>query len=215
MENYGLSKNLCYMRKKSKKKSKLFLPIMSYFIYISCIFDLIDRIIHLDCFYFLSQLPVLENINEQVLLKICDSLKPVYYNEKSYIVREGDPIDETVFITDGVAWSYSTSNNGEAISGSSSLAERLEKGDFFGGELLEFVLKNPYLPKLAISPRTVKTHGPIEGFAIRAEDLKKIVTKNWMALGEEQLEPVAAHMVQAAWRRHHENKNREKSSQGG
>ena len=158
---------------------------------------------------------MLENINEQVLLKICDSLKPVYYNEKSYIVREGDPIDETVFITDGVAWSYSTSNNGEAISGSSSLAERLEKGDFFGGELLEFVLKNPSLPKLAISPRTVKTHGPIEGFALMAEELKNIVCKNWLCVGEGQLEPFAAHVVQAAWHRHHENKNLEKSSQGG
>nr|POE70873.1 cyclic nucleotide-gated ion channel 1 [Quercus suber] len=171
------------------------------------------RFLYLDL---LKKLPVLENINEQLLLKICDSLKPVYYNEKSYnIVREGDPIDETVFITEGVAWSYSTSNNGEAISGSSSLAVRLEKGDLFGGELLEFVLKNPSLPKLAISPRTVKTHGPIEGFALMAEELKNIVSKNWMCVGKGQLEPFAAYVVQAAWHRHHENKNLEKSSQGG
>ena len=148
-------------------------------------------------------------MDEQLLLKICDSLRPVYYNEQSYIVRERDPVDATIFITDGVAWSYSTSNNGEAISGSSSLAERLERGHFFGGEL-EFVLKNPSLPKLAISPRTVKTHGPIEGFALMAEDLKNIVTKNWKCVGKGQLEPFAAHVVQAAWRRYHE-----KSSQGG
>ena len=154
-------------------------------------------------------------MDEQLLLKICDSLRPVYYNEQSYIVREGDPIDATIFITDGVAWSYSTSNNGEAISGSSSLAERLEKGDVFGGELLEFLLKNPSLPKLAISPRTVKTHGPIEGFALTAENLKYIVTKNWNWVGKAQMEPFAAYVVQAAWRRHHENKNLEKSSQGG
>ena len=160
-------------------------------------------------------MPALQNRDEQLLLKICDSLRPVYYNEQSYIVRDGDPIDATIFITDGVAWSYSTSNNGEAISGSSSLAERLEKGDFFGGELLEFVLKNPSLPKLAISPRTVKTHGPIEGFALMAEELKNIVCKNWLCVGEGQLEPFAAHVVQAAWHRHHENKNLEKSSQGG
>ena len=202
MENYGLSKNLCNMRKKSKKKSKLFLPIMSYFIYISCIFDLIDRIIHLDCFYFLSQLPVLENINEQVLLKICDSLKPVYYNEKSYIVREGDPIDETVFITDGIAWSYTTKNDEASVS---SLAERLGKGHFFG-ELLEFVLKNPSLPKLPVSTRTVKTHGSIEAFTLKAEELKNIVCKNWMCVGEGQSEPFAANVVQAAWRRYHESK---------
>ena len=117
-------------------------------------------------------------MNEQLLLKICDSLRPVYYNEQSYIVREGDPIDAMFFITDGVAWSYSTSNKGEAISGSSSPAERLEKGGFFGGELLKFVLENPSLPTLAISPRTVKSHGHIEGFAIMADDLKNVVTEN-------------------------------------
>ena len=137
-------------------------------------------------------------MDEQLLLKIGDSLRPVYYNEHSYIVREGDPIDAMFFITDGVAWCYSTSNKGEAISGSSALAERLEKGDFFGGELLEFVLKNPSLPKLAISPRTVKTHGPIEGSAIMAEDLKNVVTKNLKWVGKGQLEPFAAHVVQAA-----------------
>ncbi|KAK7845263.1 cyclic nucleotide-gated ion channel 1 [Quercus suber] len=156
------------------------------------------RFLYLDL---LKKLPVLENINEQLLLKICDSLKPVYYNEKSYIVREGDPIDETVFITDGIAWSYTTKNDEANVS---SLAERLGKGHFFGGELLEFVLKNPSLPKLPVSPRTVKTHGPIEAFTLKAEELKKIVCKNWMCVGEGQSEPFAANVVQAAWRRYHE-----------
>ncbi|XP_023877059.2 cyclic nucleotide-gated ion channel 1 [Quercus suber] len=158
------------------------------------------RFLYLDL---LKKLPVLENINEQLLLKICDSLKPVYYNEKSYIVREGDPIDETVFITDGIAWSYTTKNDEANVS---SLAERLGKGHFFGGELLEFVLKNPSLPKLPVSPRTVKTHGPIEAFTLKAEELKKIVCKNWMCVGEGQSEPFAANVVQAAWRRYHESK---------
>ena len=147
-------------------------------------------------------MPALQNMDEQLLLKIGDSLRPVYYNEQSYIVREGDPIDAMFFITDGVAWCYSTSNKGEAISGcfsgSPALAKRLEKGDFFGGELLEFVLENPSLPKLAISPRTVKTHEPIQGFAIMAEDLKNVVTKNLKWVGKGQLEPFAAHVVQAA-----------------
>nr|POE80355.1 cyclic nucleotide-gated ion channel 1 [Quercus suber] len=133
------------------------------------------RFLYLDL---LKKLPVLENINEQLLLKICDSLKPVYYNEKSYIVREGDPIDETVFITDGIAWSYTTKNDEANVS---SLAERLGKGHFFGGELLEFVLKNPSLPKLPVSPRTVKTHGPIEAFTLKAEELKKIVWRQIIA----------------------------------
>nr|XP_023885133.1 probable cyclic nucleotide-gated ion channel 10 [Quercus suber] len=144
------------------------------------------------CLDLLKKVPVLQNKDEQLLLKICDSLSPVYYNEPRDIVREGDPIDAMFIITYGVAWSYSTSNNGEAISGSSSLAERLERGDFFGGELLEFVLKNPSLPALANSPRTVKTHGPIEGFAIMAKDLKNVVTEYWEWVGKGQLEPFAS-----------------------
>nr|POF10987.1 cyclic nucleotide-gated ion channel 1 [Quercus suber] len=163
------------------------------------------------CLDLLKKVPVLQNMDEQLLKNICDSLKPVYYKERSYIVREGDPIDATFFITDGIAWAY-TSSNGEASS-SSSHAERLEKGHFFGEELLELGLSK--LSRLPLSPRTVKTHGPIEAFALMDEDLKKIISKNWMHVAKEQLEPFAAYVVQAAWRRHHENKNLERSSHGG
>ncbi|KAM4068791.1 hypothetical protein ACB094_12G039400 [Castanea mollissima] len=163
------------------------------------------------CLDLLKKVPVLQNMDEQLLQNICDSLKPVYYKERSYIVREGDPIDATFFITDGIAWAY-TSSNGEASS-SSSHAERLEKGHFFGEELLELGLSK--LSRLPLSPRTVKTHGPIEAFALMDEDLKKIINKNWMHIGKEQMEPFAAYVVQAAWRRHRENKNLERSSNGG
>ena len=135
-------------------------------------------------------------MDEELLLKICDSLKPVYYNEHTYIVREGDPIDATFFIKDGIAWTYTNSN---------SEAEHLENGHYFGEELLELSFSK--LSRLPLSPRTVKTHGRIEAFALMAEDLKNIVSKNWMHVGKEKLEPFAAYVVQAAWRRHHENKN--------
>ena len=159
-----------------------------------------------------------QDMDEKLLNKICESLKPVYYNEHNYIVREGDPIDATFFITDGIAWSYSTCNNGEgSTDGSSSHAKRLGKGQFFGEELLEWGLSqsDPDLSKLPSSSRIIKTHRKVEAYAIMAEDLKNIVTKNWKCVGKGQLEPFAAHVVQAAWRRHHENKNLEKSSQGG
>ncbi|XP_030936082.1 putative cyclic nucleotide-gated ion channel 13 [Quercus lobata] len=60
------------------------------------------------CFDLLKTVPVLQNMDDQLLLKICDCLKPVCYNEHSYIVREGDPIDATFFIKDGIAWTYTT-----------------------------------------------------------------------------------------------------------
>ncbi|XP_050260680.1 cyclic nucleotide-gated ion channel 1-like isoform X4 [Quercus robur] len=107
--------------------------------------------------------------DQQLLLKICNSLKPVFYNEQSYIVKEGDPIDAVFLITYGIAWAYPSSNNGEG-----KHAERLEKGHFFGEELLE-LLWNPSsvdnLSKLPISSKTLKTHTKVEVFALMANDV--------------------------------------------
>ncbi|KAK7835767.1 cyclic nucleotide-gated ion channel 1 [Quercus suber] len=77
--------------------------------------------------------------HDSLLLKICDSLHPMFYDKYRHIVREGDPIDAVFFITEGTVWTY-TSNNGEGSD--SRHAERLEKGQCFGGELLELVLRS-------------------------------------------------------------------------
>jgi len=42
-----------------------------------------------------------EKMDEQLLDAMCDLLKPVLYTEKSSIVREGDPVDEMLFIMRG------------------------------------------------------------------------------------------------------------------
>lgn len=87
------------------------------------------------------------------------------------MVLEGDPINATFLITNGIAWTYSTSNG--AVRGS-SLAERLVRGHFFGEELLELVFEDPQLFKLPVSQRTIKTNGQIEAFSLTDEDLKNI-----------------------------------------
>ncbi|XP_050285492.1 cyclic nucleotide-gated ion channel 1-like isoform X2 [Quercus robur] len=145
-----------------------------------------------------------------LLKQICDSLNPRYYSAHSYIVREGDPIDATFFIKDGIAWTYTT-NKGEA-SGSSQ-AESLERDQFFGEELIELVLKTPSLSrlsKLPLSTMTVKTHGKVEAFALMARDLNNILLKNWLDKDKEESKPFAANVIKTAWLRHHE-----KSSHGG
>jgi cyclic nucleotide gated channel len=125
---------------------------------------------------------MLQIMDEELLLKICNSLKPVYYNEHTYIVREGDPIDAMFFIKDGIAWTY-TNSNGEV--------ECLENGHYFGEELLELSFSK--LSRLPFSPRTVvKTHGRIEAFALMAEDLKNIVSKNLMQVGKEKSETICS-----------------------
>ena len=44
-----------------------------------------------------------QNMNDQVLEVICNHHKPVIYNESSYIIREGDPLDRMPFIIQGTA----------------------------------------------------------------------------------------------------------------
>ncbi|KAK9989667.1 hypothetical protein SO802_029906 [Lithocarpus litseifolius] len=139
---------------------------------------------------------------EHLLHKICDSLKPMFYNEHCYIVREGDPIDAVFFITDGIAWTY-TSNNGEGSD--SRHAERLEKGQYFGEKLLEWILRptsaDMYnLSKLPVSSKTLKTHTKVEAFALMAHDLKQIWHSKLSRLGTEQLQSQAASIIQRIWR---------------
>uniref|UniRef100_A0A7N2MVS7 Cyclic nucleotide-binding domain-containing protein n=1 Tax=Quercus lobata TaxID=97700 RepID=A0A7N2MVS7_QUELO len=142
---------------------------------------------------------------EQLLLeKICDSLKPKFYNEHCYIVREGDPIDAVFYITEGIVWT-NTSNNGEGSD--SRHAKRLEKGQYFGGELLEWVMKPTSddmrnLSILPVSSKILKTHTKVEAFALMAHDFKKIwdLSLFQKLLGSEQLSQ-AAILVQRFWRR--------------
>ncbi|KAL4614115.1 hypothetical protein ACB092_07G031700 [Castanea dentata] len=134
---------------------------------------------------------------EQLLHKICDTLKPTFYNEHCYIVREGDPIDAVFFITDGIVWT-STSNNGEGSS--SQRVERLERGQYFGEELLEWVLKPTSgrdLSILPVSSKTLKTHTKVEAYALMAHDFNKIW--QFSLLGPEQLDQ-AAILLQRFWR---------------
>ncbi|XP_075674735.1 cyclic nucleotide-gated ion channel 1-like, partial [Castanea sativa] len=154
---------------------------------------------------------------EPLLLKICDSFKPVFFNEHHYMVREGDPIDTVYLITEGIVWTC-TSNNGEG-SGPPH-AERLEKGQYFGGKLLEWVLTPTSddmsnLSKLPISSKTLKTHTKVEAFALLAHDLKQIWHSKLSRLGQEQLQSKAAARVQRIWRRNHPKTDDSNSVGGG
>ena len=98
----------------------------------------------------------------------------MYYNEHSYIVREGEPLDAMLFITQGVVWNFITTSNGEGIV--TSKAQCIEKGNFFGQELLDWGFMKgketekelvdgefkgspvPNLSELPISTETAKTH---------------------------------------------------------
>ena len=119
-----------------------------------------------------------------MLRLICESLKPLNYNEKSYIIREGETLDAMLFITQGSVWCFKA-NNGENGEGTSSSPQCIDKGDFYGEQLLEWGRFNgspsPKLSELPISTKTVKTLTKVEAFALTASDLKNIVSRRSLA----------------------------------
>ncbi|XP_008234764.1 PREDICTED: cyclic nucleotide-gated ion channel 1-like [Prunus mume] len=164
----------------------------------------------------LSKVPVLQNMNKRLLDAICELLKPVLYIEHSFIFRKEDPLDEMLFITRGKVLAYSSSTCGEG-------ANYLEKGDFYGEELLDWVLKTcpaPALSNLPISTKTVRAETKVELFALKANDLKHVVSKFWWlfskelrnsnSFGLQQWQPRAACVLQTAWR-HHKREKLQKS----
>ena len=54
------------------------------------------------------QVPLFANMDERLLDAICERLKPSLYTERTYIVREGDPVDEMLFIICGRLESVTT-----------------------------------------------------------------------------------------------------------
>ena len=153
----------------------------------------------------------------QLLQLICDHLKPVYYNEHSYIVGEGEPLDAMLFITQGVVWNFITTSNDEGIV--TSKAQCFEKGNFFGQELLDWGFSKqkekelvdgefegspvPNLSELPVSTKTAKTHTKVEGFALMANDLRTIVSTR---------KTKAVSSIEAAWWHFHLEKKNELSS---
>ncbi|XP_059428823.1 cyclic nucleotide-gated ion channel 1-like [Corylus avellana] len=155
------------------------------------------------CLPMLKQVPQLQGKGEQLLQLICEYLKPMHYNQHNYIVREGEPLDAMLFITQGIIWNFTTSINAERS------AKCIEKGSFYGEELLDWGLECsaalPNLSDLPISLKTAKTHTKVEAFALMANDLRTIVSRRTEAASCVQA------LTVAAFRRINE-RNNEKSS---
>jgi cyclic nucleotide gated channel len=152
--------------------------------------------------------PLLANLNDKLLKVICEHLKPLIYTKDYYVVKEGKPLGTVLFITQGIAWTYTTSKiNGAETSCGSSSNKWLKRGDFYGEELLNWAFKCPSFSDLPISTRTAVCQEKVEAFALRASDLKSIVSKFWWHFTRElhqaqleQWENSAASSIQVAWR---------------
>ncbi|ONI23395.1 hypothetical protein PRUPE_2G186700 [Prunus persica] len=160
------------------------------------------------CLALLNRVPMFEKMDEQLMDALCDRLKPVLYTDKSVITREGDPVDEMLFIMRGYLATMTT-NGGRT--GFFNTAD-LKAGDFCGEELLTWALDPNSSTNLPISTRTVEAKTEVEAFALMADDLK-FVASQFRRLHSKQLQHTfrfyslqwrtwSACFIQAAWRRH-------------
>lgn len=154
------------------------------------------------------QVPMFEKMDDQLLDALCARLKPVLYTENSYIVREGDPVDEMLLIMLGKLLTVTTNGGRTGFFNS----DFLKAGDFCGEELFTWAIDPHTLSNLPTSTRTVQALSEVEAFALKADDLK-FVASQFRKLHSKQLRHTfrfysqqwrtwAACFIQAAWRRY-------------
>ncbi|XP_022141977.1 probable cyclic nucleotide-gated ion channel 14 [Momordica charantia] len=159
------------------------------------------------CLDLVRRVPFFAQMDDQLLDAICERLASSLCTQGTYIVREGDPVTEMLFIIRGMLESSTTDGGRSGFFNSITL----RPGDFCGEELLAWAL----LPKSSISlpssTRTVRAITEVEAFALRAEDLK-FVANQFRRLHSKKLQHTfrfysyhwrtwAACFIQAAWRR--------------
>ncbi|KAK4337681.1 hypothetical protein RND71_042168 [Anisodus tanguticus] len=134
-------------------------------------------LLHLRTFYPLVSERRLEFLYLRTWMKgylmLCERLKPCLYIENTYIVREGDPVDEMLFIIRGRLESVTTDGGRSGFFNRSLLKE----GDFCGEELLTWALDPKSGSNLPSSTRTVKALTEVEAFALTADELKFVASQ--------------------------------------
>ncbi|CAB4313048.1 unnamed protein product [Prunus armeniaca] len=159
------------------------------------------------CLDLVRRVPLFDQMDERMLDAICERLKPALCTEGTYLVREGDPVNEMLFIIRGHLDSYTTNGGRTGFFNSCHIGP----GDFCGEELLTWALDPRPSVILPSSTRSVKSISEVEAFALVAEDLK-FVASQFRRLHSKQLRHKfrfyshqwrlwAACFIQAAWRR--------------
>uniref|UniRef100_A0A5B7A2A1 Putative cyclic nucleotide-gated ion channel 15 n=1 Tax=Davidia involucrata TaxID=16924 RepID=A0A5B7A2A1_DAVIN len=165
------------------------------------------------CLDLVRRVPLFDQMDERMLDAICERLKPALCTQGTSLVREGDPVNEMLFIIRGNLDSYTTNGGRTGFFNSC----RIGPGDFCGEELLTWALDPRPSVTLPSSTRTVKAISEVEAFALIAEDLK-FVASQFRRLHSKQLRHKfrfyshqwrtwAACFIQAAWCRYKKRKS--------
>lgn len=164
------------------------------------------------CLALVCRVPFFSQMDHQLLDAICERLVSSLSTKDTYIVREGDPVNEMLFIIRGQLESSTTDGGRSGFFNSITL----RPGDFCGEELLTWgLMPNPSI-NLPLSTRTVRALGEVEAFALRAEDLK-FVANQFKRLHSKKLQDAfrfyshqwrtwGACFIQTAWRKYSKKK---------
>ncbi|KAJ4950848.1 hypothetical protein NE237_027680 [Protea cynaroides] len=164
------------------------------------------------CLDLVRRVPFFKQMDDQLLDAICERLVSSLSTEGTYIVREGDPVTEMLFIIRGRLES-STTDGGRTGFFNSII---LRPGDFCGEELLAWTLLPQSTINLPSSTRTVKALSEVEAFALQAEHLK-FVANQFRRLHSKKLQHTfryyshhwrtwATCFIQSAWRQYKRRK---------
>ncbi|KAK3035826.1 hypothetical protein RJ639_034642 [Escallonia herrerae] len=164
------------------------------------------------CLALVRRVPFFSQMDDQLLDAICERLVSSLSTKDTYIVREGDPVNEMLFVIRGQLDSSTTNGGRSGFFNSITL----KPGDFCGEELLTWALIPTSNLNLPLSTRTVRSLTEVEAFALRAEDLK-FVAKQFKRLHSKKLQHAFRYyshqwrswgtcFIQAAWRRYKRKK---------
>ncbi|XP_057540050.1 probable cyclic nucleotide-gated ion channel 14 [Amaranthus tricolor] len=158
------------------------------------------------CLDLVRRVPFFAQMDDQLLDAICERLRSSLNTAGTFIVREGDPVTEMLFIIRGKLDSSTTNGGRSGFFNSITL----RPGDFCGEELLAWALLSSSA-NFPSSTRTVKAIEEVEAFSLQAEDLR-FVANQFRRLHSKKLQHTfryyshhwrtwGACFIQAAWRR--------------
>ncbi|WOL11852.1 cyclic nucleotide-gated ion channel 18-like [Canna indica] len=164
------------------------------------------------CLNLVRRVPFFSQMDDQLLDAICERLVSSLSTKDTFIVQEGDPVNEMLFIIRGELESSTTNGGRSGFFNSITL----RPGDFCGEELLTWALMPNQNANFPSSTRTVRALCEVEAFALRAEDLK-FVANQFRRLHSKTLQHAfryyshqwrtwGACFIQAAWRRYKKKK---------
>ncbi|KAK9913313.1 hypothetical protein M0R45_037132 [Rubus argutus] len=112
----------------------------------------------------LRKVPKLETMNTRVLEAISENLKPMS-GEGNFIIREGKPLRVMVFVSGGSLLSLEKDRD-----------KTTEKRQFYGEELLDWVLDGSFPAIVPISTHGVWVNYNTDIFVLKANDLGDVVS---------------------------------------